>query len=127
MGVTLSVDELAAAASTTAKAIAELEEFGFISSQMVADVACFDGDALIVAKAILGLRPFGLEPRHLKSVRNAAERDASLYAQAVAPLLRQRNPEARARARAQLDELAERGASLYEQILRLQIRRLGGG
>jgi DNA-binding transcriptional MerR regulator len=122
----LSIDELASAAGTSVVAIAELEEFGFIASQVVAGEPCFDGEALIIAKAITALRSYGLEPRHLKSIRMAAERDASLYAQVVTPLLRQRNPGARSKARSQLDELAEKGVALYEQILRTELRRLGG-
>jgi len=125
--VSFSIDELAAATSTTVEVVAELEEFGFISSRLVAGVPCFDGDAVIIAKAIIGLRAYGLEARHLKSIRHAAERDAALYGQVVAPLLRQRNPEARVRAKKQLEELADKGSALYEQILRAELRRVGGG
>ncbi|HUY06599.1 MAG TPA: MerR family transcriptional regulator [Acidimicrobiales bacterium] len=125
--VCFSIDELASATSTTVDVIAELEEFGFISSQEVGGVPCFDGDDVIVAKTIVSFRSYGLEPRHLKSIRHAAERDAALYGQVVTPLLRQRNPDARARAQTQLGELADRGATLYEQILRAELRRLSGG
>lgn len=125
--VSFSIDELASATSTTVEVIAELEEFGFISSKIVGGIPCFDGDDVIIAKTIISLRSYGLEPRHLKSIRHAAERDASLYGQVVIPLLRQRNPDARARAKAQLDELADKGATLYEQILRAELRRLSGG
>lgn len=125
--VSFSIDELASATSTTVGVIAELEEFGFISSEVVGGVPCFDGDDVIIAKTIISLRSYGLEPRHLKSIRHAAQRDASLYGQVVAPLLRQRNPEARAKAKTQLDELADRGAMLYEQILRAELRHISGG
>jgi len=125
--VSFSIDELASATSTTVEVIAELEEFGFISSEIVGGVPCFDGDDVIISKSIISLRSYGLEPRHLKSIRHAAERDASLYGQVVTPLLRQRNPEARARAKAQLNEMADLGATLYEQILRAELRRLSGG
>ena len=47
--VSLSIEELAAAASTTDKAILELEEFGFISSQTIGGVTTYDRDALIAA------------------------------------------------------------------------------
>ncbi len=125
--VSFSIDELASATSTSVEAIAELEEFGFISSELVGGIPCFDGDDVIVAKTIISLRSYGLEPRHLKSIRHAAERDASLYGQVVTPLLRQRNPESRAKAKSQLDDLAERGVTLYAQILRAELRRLIGG
>ena len=124
--VSFSIDELASATSTTVEVIAELEEFGFLSSKLVGGIPCFDGDDAIVAKTIISLRSYGLEPRHLKSVRHAAERDASLYGQVVAPLLRQRNPESRSKAKNQLEELADSGSKLYEQILRAELRRIGG-
>ncbi len=125
-GECYSIDELALATTTDVATIAELEDFGFIKSAMIGGTPCFDNEALIVAKALIGLRAYGLEPRHLKTVKNAAERDAALYGQVVAPLLRQRNPEARDRARVQLEDIAERGVALYEQILRTELRRLGG-
>ena len=50
-------------------------------------------------------RVYGLEPRHLRSLRNAADRQASTYIQVVAPLLRQKNPAARERAEAELDAM----------------------
>jgi len=118
---------LANAASTTVEVVAELEEFGFIGSTLVGGVPCFDGDSLTVASVIVRLRAYGLEPRHLKSIRHTAERDASLYGQVVSPLLRQRNPDARARAKTQLDDLADKGSALYELILRAELRRLAGG
>ena len=40
----------------------------------------------------------GVEARHLRGWRVAAEREAGLLDQLVQPLLRQRNPEARAQA-----------------------------
>ncbi len=125
-GVTFTIDELAAAVSLSVSQVAELEEYGFLQSHLVAGDRCFDADALLVAKTVALLCTHGLEPRHLKSIRMAAERDAALYAQVVTPLLRQRNPESRARARDELQELADRGAQLYEQILRIELRRLGG-
>ena len=43
---------------------------------------------------------FGIEPRHLRLYKNAADREAGFVEQIVLPLVRQRNPEARARAHA---------------------------
>ena len=49
---------------------------------------------------------FGIEPRHLRLYKNAADREAGFVEQIVLPLVRQRNPDARARAHETADELA---------------------
>ena len=41
---------------------------------------------------------YGIEARHLRAVKAAADREVGLVEQVVTPLRRQRNPEARARA-----------------------------
>jgi hypothetical protein len=71
-----------------------------------------------------GFAEFGIEPRHLKSLRFAAERQALLYSQIVAPLLRQRNVATRERATADLTNMAVMGAKLYEAFLNSVIREL---
>jgi DNA-binding transcriptional MerR regulator len=52
-------------------------------------------DALDVVAAVAALAPFGVEARHLRTVRTAAERDVLLIEQLVGPVLRQRSPQAR--------------------------------
>lgn len=52
-------------------------------------------DALDVVGAIAALAPFGVEARHLRTVKTAAERDVALIEQLVAPVLRQRSSDAR--------------------------------
>ena len=52
----------------------------------------FDADALAVAQAAAGFLQFGIEARHLKQFKSAAEREAGLFEQIVLPLLKQRNP-----------------------------------
>ena len=54
---------------------------------------------------------FGIEPRHLRLYKNAADREAGFVEQIVLPLVRQRNPEARARAHETADELAASASS----------------
>ena len=52
-------------------------------------------DAVEVVRLAAAFGKFGVEPRHLRTFRHAAEREAGLYSQVVTPLLYQRNPEAR--------------------------------
>ena len=51
----------------------------------------------------------GVEGRHLRAWRQAAEREASLFEQMILPLLRQRNPQARQQAVATLTTLSALG------------------
>ena len=48
--------------------------------------AHYDGDALVVAKTVAEMAAFGLEPRHLRAFRTAADREVGLVEQVVAPL-----------------------------------------
>jgi hypothetical protein len=60
----------------------------------------------------------GIEPRHLRSWRQSAEREAGLFEQLIAPLLRQRNPQSRQQASEILVELSQLGAELRAVLLR---------
>ena len=53
---------------------------------------------LPIARAAAGLARHGIEPRHLRVYRSGVEREAGLVEQLVAPVLRARSEEARARA-----------------------------
>ena len=57
----------------------------------------FDGDALVVARAAGELAGYGLEPRHLRAFKTAADREVGLVEQAVAPLRGHRDPGSQAR------------------------------
>ena len=49
----------------------------------------------MVAKTVAEMAAYGLEARHLRAFRSAADREVGLVEQVVAPLAKQRNPEAR--------------------------------
>ena len=89
----------------------------------VAGVEHFDEEALAVATAAAGFTRFGIEPRHLRLYKNAAEREAGFVEQVVLPLVRQRNPEARARAHETADELTQLGQQLRGSLLRTRPRK----
>jgi hypothetical protein len=64
------------------------------------------------------MRRFGLEPRHLRAFRSAADREVGLIEQVVAPLARQRNPEARGRAEEVVRELAALSVKLHAALVK---------
>ena len=126
-GVSLSGAELAAASGTDMAGIEELESYGLIEGRVVAGTLCYDEDALTVARIASALGTYGVEPRHLRMYKNAAEREADLVGQVVMPLLRQRNPEARQRANDTIALLSQHGQALRASLLATALRhRLGG-
>ncbi len=118
-GVGLTRGELAEASGLTDAQLTELEEFGLLEPAGTGgDRLRFDEDALAVATLAAGFARHGIEARHLRMYRSFAEREATLYGQVIQGVLRQRNPEARARARADLVELAGLGRGLRSAFLR---------
>lgn len=82
----------------------------------------FEGDALVVARTAAGFLRFGIEARHLRMYKMAAEREAGFIEQVVMPLLKQRNPTARRQAADNLGELARLGEQLRGALLRGALR-----
>ncbi len=126
-GTAFSVAEVAGASGLDVAGVEELENFGLIASRVVKGVACYDEEAVMVAKLAARFAPYGIEARHLRIFKHAADRQTGLYAQVITPLLRQRNPEARARAIEGLSELAELGEALMRCFSQATLRELTGG
>jgi hypothetical protein len=108
-------EELPAAAEADQSDLDTWESYGLITPMPEGG---YDAGTLTVAKLIADLGRFGLEPRHLRVMKAAAERDAGLVEQAVAPLLRHRNPQTRAHAEATTKELAPLSVRLHAALVR---------
>jgi hypothetical protein len=126
-GASLSLEELSAASGLDPAVLDELVDFGLLAGTTVAGQVYFDGDALAVATVAAGFARFGVEPRHLRLYKNAADREAGFVEQIVLPLVRQRNPEARVRAHETVDELAQLGQQLRASLLRSALGTLLDG
>ena len=88
--------------------LAELEAHGLV--RRVGRL--YSQDALDVAGTVAMLAAYGVQPRHLRTVRTSADRDVSLIEQVVAPTLRQRSPLAR-------DEAGRTAREISALLLRL--------
>ena len=126
-GASLTPEELCTASGLSPEEVAGLESYGLIGATMVAGLRTYDEDALTVANLAASFRAFGIEPRHLRLYRNAADREMGLIEQVVIPLLRQRNPESRQRAADAAEQLATLGQSMLATLLRAALRRHLGG
>jgi DNA-binding transcriptional MerR regulator len=109
--------QLLDAAEISDAELTELEDYGLIRRVG----RQYGADALTVARALAALRQYGVQARHLRPVKAAADRAANLVEQVVAPQLRQRGPGARdaaARTAWQIADLTLRlHATLVESAL----------
>jgi hypothetical protein len=99
----------------------QLEEFGIIGSGTSS--SGYDRHAVAIATAAVEFLRQGIDARHVRFLRNAAEREASLFEQVVQPKFRQRNPEARADALDRLAELERLGGELRTALIHQLLRR----
>ncbi|MFD8982365.1 MerR family transcriptional regulator [Streptomyces sp. NPDC059564] len=106
--------ELIAAAEVDEVQLVEWESYGLISE---VPGGGFDAETVTVARLIADLGRFGLEPRHLRAMKAAADREAGLVEQVVSPLRRHRNPQTRAHAEATMKELAGLSVRLHEALV----------
>jgi DNA-binding transcriptional MerR regulator len=121
-GASLSMEDLCSSSGLSVEDVVQLQEYGLLSASVTAGVEFFDEDALTVANLAAQFASFGIEARHLRLYKNAADREAGFIEQVVIPMVRQRNPEARARATQTAEDLARLGQQLRGSLLRVALR-----
>jgi DNA-binding transcriptional MerR regulator len=110
----LTRSELLEATGADEALLAELEDYG-----LVRHARTYGTEALTVVRCAVAVREYGIQPRHLRAVKAAADREISLVEQVVAPLARQkgsREPALRA-ARDVAGHIARLHATLVEDGL----------
>ena len=112
-------DELIARTGITDELLAELEKMGLVTAR---PPGWYDADAAIIVAAVVGLSRHGLELRHLRAFRAGADREVGLFAQLLAPLVRQHDPAARARAAETARELQALSQKLHAALVRAGLR-----
>jgi DNA-binding transcriptional MerR regulator len=115
----LSRDELLNASKLEDAQLVELESFGLITLRG----RHYDGDALSVAKAVAEMAAFGIEARHLRSFKTAADREIGLIEQVITPFTRQKSTEAKARAEEVQREIAALSVRLHASLVRSGLNR----
>ena len=103
----------------TAELLDEIERMGLVTAR---PPGWYDADAVIIVEAVVGLTRHGLEARHLRAFRAAADREVGLFAQLLAPLVRQSDPAARARAAETARELQALSQRLHAALVRAGLR-----
>jgi DNA-binding transcriptional MerR regulator len=110
----LSREELLVASGASEQQLVELESYGLVHSR----ANHYDGDALAITKTVAELAAFGLEPRHLRAYKAAADREVGIVEQVVAPLRRARGADAAGRAEEVVRELAALSVRLHSALVR---------
>lgn len=116
-----SSEEMRAATGVSAELLADLEAFNLIAGTSAQG---YDETDREVVQTMVELSQYGVEPRHLRFFRNAADREASLFEQLLATGLRSKNPERRREAISSLENLAALASHLRHLMLVATLRRM---
>jgi DNA-binding transcriptional MerR regulator len=116
----LSRNELLTTAQIEDPLLEQLETFGLIRPRQGS--APYDGDALVIAKTAGELASFGLEPRHLRAFKTAADREIGLVEQVVSTMRHGRDSTASARAEEAIAQLAALSVRLHATLVRTALR-----
>jgi DNA-binding transcriptional MerR regulator len=118
--VRLSRKELLKIAEVDEALLDQLEQFGLIVPR--AGTGHYDTDALVIATTARELAAYGLEPRHLRAFKTAADREVGLVEQVVAPHKRGRDAAAKARAEETVSEIAALSVRLHATLVKAGLR-----
>lgn len=116
----LTRTELLSRTGLTTSVLREIEQAGLVTP---VNGGWYDHDAVQIALTVVELLEAGLEPRHLRQFRGAADREATLAGQLVAAQARQRDPDARERAQSQAQQVATTMVTLHGLLLQSALRR----
>lgn len=116
----LSRRELVKIAEISEELLDQLEQFGLISPRR--GTGHYDTDALVIATTARELADFGLEPRHLRAFKTAADREVGLVEQVVAPHKRGHDPAAAGRAEEAVSEIAALSVRLHATLVKAGLR-----
>lgn len=112
----LSRAELLARAGVGADTLDDLEKHGVVGPE---PGGWYPASAVDVVAAAGALAEFGLQARHLRAYRVAADREAGLFAQLIAPMARGSGPAARDRADEAVRELTALTRRLHAALVRI--------
>lgn len=95
-----------------------------VSAGLVAPSDTYDERVLTLVRALVALDAHGIQPRHVRGMRQAAEREVALVGSALAPLLRRADVSSRARANELAPELLRRLDEVRASFLTSALERL---
>ncbi len=120
--VRISRRELVKTAEITEDTLEALENYGLVKPR--SGSKHYDADALVIAKVAGELAAYGIEPRHLRAFKTAADREVGLMEQVVSPIRRSREDGAEGRAAQTMDEMAVLSVRLHAALVKAGLRSL---
>jgi len=120
----LTLDELSEQADIDGGLAKELANFGLLQETSHGDASGYGEDDVEIAALCGRLARYNLEPRNLRAIKTASERQATLLEQVVTPGLRAKSAERRQRAIDDLDKLATISTELSQLLFWRQLRSL---
>ncbi len=115
--IALTAAELADASGADLGTVAELEKMGLIEGAQTVDGTLFDHEAILVAKAAIVFQESGMELRHLRMYKVAADREIGMLHQLRGAGLT-KGGSAAAKARVELALLVAEGEAIRRSLVR---------
>jgi DNA-binding transcriptional MerR regulator len=115
--------ELLSATGATSALLQELEEYGLVAPKASGTQTLYEPIARTVVELAAGFADLGIDVRHLRTWRTAAEREAGFFEARISPMMRQRNPEARDASVEILEQLMDLGGRLRHALVEQSLRR----
>jgi len=115
----LSRDELIREAGANAMLLQDA-----VSASLIVPADHYGEDSLAVLKSLVELQRSGIEPRHLRGFRAAAERELGLIESALIPIARRKDASSRAKAQELAREIAGQLEVVRSSLIRSALGRL---
>lgn len=115
----LSRDELVQGAGASPQLLNDA-----VSSSLIAASDLFGDEALTVLRSLVELQRSGIEPRHLRGFRTAADRELGLIESALIPVARRKDASSRAKAAELAREIAGQLEIVRGSLIRSALSRL---
>ncbi|MFD4367433.1 MerR family transcriptional regulator [Rhodococcus sp. NPDC058521] len=112
-------EDMIARAGIDEKFLGELVRAGLV---VPGPAGFFDEEAVALARTAKSMSEFGLEVRHLRAFKLAADREAGLVAQIAGPIAKGRDAGARDRAEEMVRELAALSLTLHTCLVKSAVR-----
>ncbi|MGB3441972.1 MAG: MerR family transcriptional regulator [Actinophytocola sp.] len=113
-------EELIDTAGIDAATLSDLEQYGLVRPGAA---GLYDSESAQIAAIVHALADFGVEPRHLRGFRAAADREVGLVEQIVAPLHGRKE---HGRADETVREFAALSVGLHTLLVKAGLRRIAG-
>lgn len=117
-GKKLTRIELIAETAITDQLIAEAQDVSLLTEEP------FDASALEIARAIVHLQRFGIQPRHLRGIKASAEREIGIIEGVVAPVLGKNDTASRSRAAHYAAEIENQFSAIRTELIRSVISKI---